>query len=74
MRTTVDLPDPLFRQVKSMAAMRGSTLKDFIQQALQRAVTSGKEVRHPRVRLPLIRSKRPGTLLLTNADIENHLM
>ena len=73
MRTTVDLPDPLFRQVKSVAASRGLTLKEFIQNALQQAVTSGKRVRRRKVRLPLIRSKHPGALLLTNADIENLL-
>jgi len=73
MRTTVDLPDPLFRQVKSMAALRGSTLKEFIQDALQRAITSNQRVRRHKVRLPLIRSKHPGTLRLTNASIEDHL-
>jgi metal-responsive CopG/Arc/MetJ family transcriptional regulator len=73
MRTTVDLPDALFRQVKSVAALRGSTLKEFIQDALQQAVTSDRGVRRRRVRLPLIRSKHPGALHLTNADIEDHL-
>jgi hypothetical protein len=73
MRTTVDLPDALFRQVKSVAALRGSTLKEFIQDALQRAITSERGGRRHKVRLPLIRSKHPGTLRLTNADIEDHL-
>jgi len=73
MRTTVDLPDFLFRQVKSVAASRGSTLKDFVQNALQQAVTSGRGARRRKVRLPLIRSKHPGALRLTNADIEDHL-
>ncbi len=56
-----------------MAALRGSTLKEFIQEALQQAVTSDRRVRRHKVRLPLIRSKHPGALRLTNADIENHL-
>lgn len=73
MRTTVDLPDSLFRQVKSVAALRGSTLKEFIQDALLLAVASDRGVRRHRVRLPLIRSKDPGALRLTNADIEDHL-
>jgi hypothetical protein len=73
MRTTVDLPDPLFRQVKSVAALRGSTLKEFIQDALQHAVAGNRRARRHRVRLPLIRSKHHGALRLTNADIENHL-
>ena len=73
MRTTVDLPDSLFRRIRSVAALRGSTLKEFIQEALQRAVTSDRRVRRRKVTLPLIRSKHPGALRLTNADIENHL-
>jgi metal-responsive CopG/Arc/MetJ family transcriptional regulator len=73
MRTTVDLPDPLFRRVKSVAALRGSTLREFIQAALQRAVTSDRGERRRKVKLPLVRSKHPGTLRLTNADIEDHL-
>jgi Ribbon-helix-helix protein, copG family len=73
MRTTIDLPDPLFRRVKSEAALRGSSLKEFIQEALHQAVAGGRTVRRQKVRLPLVRSKQPGTLRLTNAEIEDHL-
>ena len=73
MRTTVDLPDPLFRQVKSMAALRGSTLKEFIQDALQHAILNQTKGREHTVKLPLIRSKHRGALSLTNAEIEKHL-
>ena len=73
MRTTVDLPDSLFRQVKSVAALRGASLKEFIQGALQQAVSGRQTVRRQKVRLPLVRSKHPGSLRLTNADIEDHL-
>jgi len=34
MRTTIDLPDPLFRKVKSTAASRGLKLKEFIAESL----------------------------------------
>ena len=30
MRTTLDLPDDLFRQVKAKAALEGATLKDLL--------------------------------------------
>jgi len=69
----VDLPDPLFRQVKSEAALRGSTLREFIQEALRQAVTSDRRLRRRRIKLPLVRSKHPGTLRLANAEIEDHL-
>jgi hypothetical protein len=73
MRTTVDLPDPLFRQVKCLAALRGSSLKEFIQDALQQVVTTGRVQRGRKARLLLIHSKHPGALRLSNADIENYL-
>jgi hypothetical protein len=38
MRTTIDLPDPLFREVKSTAASRGLKLKEFIAESLRAAL------------------------------------
>lgn len=35
MKTTLEIPDPLFRKVKSVAAERGQSLKAFVQEALQ---------------------------------------
>ncbi len=34
-KTTVEIPDPLFRRVKSKAAERGQSLKEFMAEALQ---------------------------------------
>jgi len=35
MKTTVEIPDPLFRKAKAKAAERGQTLKEFMSEALQ---------------------------------------
>ena len=35
MKTTVEIPDPLFRKAKSKAAERGQTLKEFMTEALE---------------------------------------
>ena len=35
MKTTIEIPDPLFRRAKSKAAERGQTLKEFVGEALQ---------------------------------------
>jgi hypothetical protein len=35
MKTTMEIPDPLFRKAKSKAAERGQTLKEFVTEALQ---------------------------------------
>ncbi|HEY1794765.1 MAG TPA: hypothetical protein VGG57_01465 [Stellaceae bacterium] len=38
MRTTIDLPDDLFRRAKSEAALRGRKLKDLIEEGLRAVV------------------------------------
>lgn len=35
MRTTVDIPDDLFRRAKSEAALRGRKLKDLVEEGLR---------------------------------------
>ena len=35
MRTTLDLPDDLFRQVKAKAALEGATLKDMLTRYIE---------------------------------------
>lgn len=35
MKTTLEIPAPLFRKVKSNAAERGQSLEAFVQEALQ---------------------------------------
>ena len=35
MKTTIEIPDPLFRKAKSKAAERSQTLKEFVTEALQ---------------------------------------
>lgn len=73
MRTTIDLPNDLFRQVKSKAALRGKTLKEFVRVAVEREIAVETPASSYRVKLPLIKSKKPKTLSLTNAEIENLL-
>ena len=38
MRTTLDLPDPLFRTLKARAAMDGTTLKELVLRFVQRGL------------------------------------
>lgn len=35
MKTTIEIPDPLFRRAKSKAAERGQTLKELVAKALR---------------------------------------
>ena len=42
-RTTIELPTPLFREAKAATAARGTTLKEFITEAVRRALASPDE-------------------------------
>ena len=76
MRTTIDVPDPVFRNMKSLASRKGQSLKEFVVRAIEREVSRAQHPRQARfsVQLPLVPSKRPGALRsLTNAQIEDLL-
>lgn len=40
MKTTIDLPDSLFRSAKATAAVRGITLKSFITKAVEQSLST----------------------------------
>lgn len=73
MRTTVDLPDPLFRELKATAARRGTSLKNLIRGALEKELHRTDRSPGRRLKFPLLPSRRPGVLNPTNADIEKFL-
>jgi hypothetical protein len=68
MRTTVDIPDPLYRELKGKAAREGQSVKELILRGVERELKNrGRRTR--RVSLPIVPSKRPGSLELDNAKI-----
>jgi plasmid stability protein len=67
-RTTVDIPDPLYRELKGRAAREGRSVKDLILRGVEKQLKSSSR-RTRRVSLPIVPSKRPGTLDLDNAKI-----
>ncbi len=76
MRTTIEVPEPLFRNMKSLASQKGQSLKEFVVRAIELEVSRTRQSGRSRfaVQLPLVRSKRPGALRsLTNAEIEDLL-
>jgi len=40
MRTSLDIPDPLFRHLKARAALEGSTLRDLVLSLVQRGLSN----------------------------------
>ena len=72
MRTTVDLPDPMFRELKLLAAQRGVPLKSIIREALVKEL-QGDVKPKSKLKYPLIpvNGRRPYNL--TSAEIEDLL-
>jgi len=70
MRTTMDLPDNLFRRAKAISSLRGLTLKRFITMAIEHEVEANTvNLDHRRITLPLVPSKRPGSVFIDSKRI-----
>ena len=70
MRTSLDIPEPIYRELKMKAAREGTQVRLIVLRGIQREL-EGEEARPVRkLQLPLIRSSRPGTLDLTNEQID----
>jgi len=69
MRTTIDIPDAMYRRLKSRAAGEGRSAKALILQGVEQVLTSKATASGRRVKLPIVRSKRPGTMRIDNARI-----
>ena len=69
MRTTVDIPDSLYRDLKSKAAGEGRSVKELILRGVEIVLQLKPTRRRRPVSLPLVRSKQPGTVVLDNAKI-----
>ena len=75
MRTSVDLPDSVYRQLKLRAANEGTTIREIILEGvairLRSASRSLKQRRGPR--FPVIRSKNPGSLKLGEEGVYEYI-
>jgi hypothetical protein len=66
MRTTVDIPDPLYLGLKKKAAHEGHSVKELILRGVELLLrTKPKRSSRP----PVIDSDKPGSLDLDNARI-----
>jgi hypothetical protein len=79
MQTIVNLPDSLYHKSERLAASRGATVEQFIVEALTKEVQGNLgtgtfgSFGDRDVDLPVIRSRRPGTLELSNFDFDDLL-
>jgi hypothetical protein len=71
-RTTVDIPVPLYRKLKEQAAGTGSSIRELVLLGVRRVVLQAQRPRPKRVEFPLIISKGP-QVDLTNEQIYEHV-
>jgi hypothetical protein len=73
MRTTIDLPDPLFREAKTRAVQSGMKFKDlvaqYIEQGLHGQLVAPDSQRREQVSLPVFR-KTSGTAIPARSNAE----
>ena len=67
-RTTVDIPAPLYRKLKEQAAARGYSIRELVLAGVKRVLVQGQRPRAKTVRFPLIVSEGP-KVDLTNEQI-----
>jgi hypothetical protein len=72
MRTTVEIPDDLFHQIKLRVTEERVTLREFLVRAAERElVRRGNGEARRKISFPLVPSRHPGSLRsLTNAEID----
>ena len=75
MRTTVDLPDPIYRELKVRAASEGTTIRQIILEgvALRLRSAGTGPTSENRPRFPVIASRNPGSLKLGEEGVYEYI-
>jgi hypothetical protein len=70
MRTSIDIPDATYRDLKVKAAREGVSVRLVVLRGIERELEGEEEKPVRRLELPLIHSTRPGTLELNNEQVD----
>ncbi len=75
MRTTIELPDSVYRRGERAAQSRGVTVEELIVRVFENALIGEAEFTPAagEVQLPLLHSQRPGVLDLERFDLDDLL-
>jgi plasmid stability protein len=76
MRTTLDIPDPLFRHLKARAAMQGSSLRDLVIGLVEKGLQAPAIEEAPAATLPSIKLGAAMALTaeqMSNAQLSDYL-
>ena len=71
-RTTVDIPAPLYRQLKEEATARGRSIRELVLAGVKIVLLKGQRPRKSRVTFPLIASSGP-KVDVNNEHIYEHV-
>lgn len=71
-RTTVDIPEPLYRKLKKQASARGRSIRELVLAGVRSVLLEGQRPRPRRIQFPLIVSEGP-KVELTNEQIYEHV-
>lgn len=74
MRTTLELPEQLFRRAKLIALQRRITLKRLITAAVERELDMEQTVPHRMMAPPISLEMAPSVPVLSNAEIASLLV
>jgi hypothetical protein len=69
MRTTIDIPDAIYRRLKARAASEGRSIKALLLRAAEQALATKEPTTTRKFVIPVVASKRPGSLRLDNARV-----
>ena len=58
-RSTIDIPAPLYRALKEQAAQQGKSVKELVTRGIELVLLKSERPVHRRVAFPLIDSKGP---------------
>jgi hypothetical protein len=75
MRTTLDIPDPIYREIRVRAASDGKTMRDIILDgiAMRLQMEKAPQKQRGRFRIPVIKSKNPGSLRLGEEGVYEYI-
>ena len=75
MRTSLDIPDDIYREMKIRAASEGTTMREIILDGVAMRLNPGnlaaKQKQHPR--FPAVRSRNPGSLKLGEEGVYEYI-
>jgi hypothetical protein len=69
MRTTLDIPDEVYRRLKVKAAVEGETIREIALRGILKEIAPPAAKPVPRLSEPILKSYSPGSIRIDNEQI-----